>query len=178
MDLNIQNQALLLKFVHKFMHREDVPWVLLIWYRYYSDSPPQAMPVCGSFWWRDVFSLIDIYRGITICLPNVGDTILLWKDVWNHSTTSQDSLPHRFSFVHNEDISLAQFVSNLNPADNFQLPLSLQARYEFNNFQDMVNELVLDPMVPDDWVIVGEMLSSRQRNSTIFVSERSTHKPT
>ena len=77
LNLQIQNKALLLKYLHKFIHKQDVPWVMLVWNSHYDDSPPHAKPTRGSFWWRDVFSLMDIYRGITKCMPAAGDTILL-----------------------------------------------------------------------------------------------------
>lgn len=114
---------------------------------YISKSIIYVYLICGSFWWRDVFPLIDIYRGITICLPNAGDTVLLWKDVWNEHDTLQDTLPHLFSFTTEEDISVAQFM------DNFHLPLSMQAREELDRLNNMANDLVLDPLVPDDWII-------------------------
>ena len=34
-NLNIQNQGLLLKHLHKFYNKVDVPWVTLIWNSYY-----------------------------------------------------------------------------------------------------------------------------------------------
>ena len=79
----IQNQALLLKYIHKFLKKDDIPCVLLIWNKHYTDTPPHAMPSCGWFWWKDVFSLMDIYRGITKCVLQAGDTVLLWKDDWD-----------------------------------------------------------------------------------------------
>jgi len=42
-DLKVQNQALLMKFLHKFFNKEDIPWVLLIWHTYYNnDRIPHA----------------------------------------------------------------------------------------------------------------------------------------
>jgi hypothetical protein len=40
MDLKVQNQGLLLKFLHKFFNKHDVPWVMLIWEKYYSEGAP------------------------------------------------------------------------------------------------------------------------------------------
>ena len=48
-DLKLQNQGLLLKQLHKFFNRMDVPWVHLIWNSYYSDRIPHAADPCGSF---------------------------------------------------------------------------------------------------------------------------------
>ena len=59
-NLRIQSDALLLKYLHKFIHKQDVPWVMLVWNAHYDDTPPHAKLPCGSFWWHDVFSLMDI----------------------------------------------------------------------------------------------------------------------
>ena len=53
-DLKTQNQGLLLKQLHKFYNKHDVPWVKLIWDSYYVDKIPHASDPCGSFWWRDL----------------------------------------------------------------------------------------------------------------------------
>ena len=38
LDLKTQNEALLLKNFHKFYNRADIPWVHLIWEKYYSNG--------------------------------------------------------------------------------------------------------------------------------------------
>jgi hypothetical protein len=98
LDFKIQNQALLLKYLHKFFHKHDIPWVMLIWFRYYPNGVPQSKKPCGSFWWRDVASYFDLFRGITSYSVNAGDTVLLWKDIWAGETPLHDQLPHLFSF--------------------------------------------------------------------------------
>ena len=35
LNLNVQNQGLLLKQMHKFYNKQQVPWVQLIWDSYY-----------------------------------------------------------------------------------------------------------------------------------------------
>lgn len=37
-DLTTQNEALLIKNLHKFFNRLDIPWVQLIWEKYYSNG--------------------------------------------------------------------------------------------------------------------------------------------
>ena len=48
-NLNINNEALLLKFLHKFINRLDVPWVNLIWDDNYDGKIPHAVDPVGSF---------------------------------------------------------------------------------------------------------------------------------
>lgn len=153
MDLKIQNQALLLKYIHKFIHKVDVPWVMMIWHKYYEDTPPHAKPRCGSFWWRDTFSLINIYRGITTCLPGAGDTILLWKDLWDNDGLLQDTFRRLFSFAKEEDISLAQFIADPEPHHHFHLPLSVQAREELDEMNVKLGNTTLDQMQADEWIL-------------------------
>lgn len=64
LDVKVRNLALLLKFLHSFYKKKDVPWANLIWSMYYVDKVPHATDPCGSFWWRDVMQLSDTYGGI------------------------------------------------------------------------------------------------------------------
>jgi hypothetical protein len=51
-DLAAQNIALLLKHLHKFFNKIEVPWVDLTWKAFYSASlAPHARSPRGSFWW-------------------------------------------------------------------------------------------------------------------------------
>jgi len=38
LNLRTQNEALLMKHLHKFFNRKDIPWVQLIWEKYYNDG--------------------------------------------------------------------------------------------------------------------------------------------
>ena len=48
-NLRIQNDALLLKQLHKFYTKQDIPWVNLIWQTYYQHKVPHAAREAGSF---------------------------------------------------------------------------------------------------------------------------------
>jgi hypothetical protein len=56
-NLRLQNDALLMKHLHKFYNKSDIPWVQLVWFRYYSNKVPHASREVGSFWWNDVLRL-------------------------------------------------------------------------------------------------------------------------
>ena len=81
LNLHVQSDALLLKFLHKFYNHWDLPWVELIWNTYYTHKIPHATDPCGSFWWRDVSKLMPVYRGITNVTVRNGSSALFWKDV-------------------------------------------------------------------------------------------------
>lgn len=51
LDPKVQNKALLMKFLHKFYNRLNIPWVSFTWQAYYSNSKVShhRRPV-GSFW--------------------------------------------------------------------------------------------------------------------------------
>lgn len=52
LNLQTQNEALLLKYLHKFFNRSDLPWVKLIWEKHYrNDKLPNSVVPKGSFWW-------------------------------------------------------------------------------------------------------------------------------
>lgn len=97
-DLRFQNNALLMKNLHKFYNRHPVPWVNLIWTTYYPDKVPHALSLRGSFWWKDVLQFIDIFRGLSKCTVGDGKTCLFWTDFWNDNIISV-SYPRAFSFV-------------------------------------------------------------------------------
>jgi hypothetical protein len=104
LNLKIQNKGLLLKYLHKFYNKTDTPWVQLLW-NSYTWKIPHAMGPCGSFWWRDVFKLVPIFRGISVCNVGDGSCILFWKDLWNGNILT-DHYPRAFSDSSNEDVSV------------------------------------------------------------------------
>jgi hypothetical protein len=78
-DIYLQNEALLLKHLHKFYNKVDVPWVHLIWNTYYQHKVPHLVSARGSFWWKDILKLNVQFRGIAQCLIGMGDTAGLWE---------------------------------------------------------------------------------------------------
>ena len=70
---------------------------------------------------------MDIYRGVTTCIPRAGDTILLWKDIPIDDEPLSNKLPHMFSFIREEDISIVQFQDRPQASKNFYLTLSIEA---------------------------------------------------
>ena len=59
LNLGIQNVTLLLKHIDKFLNKDNVPWVHLIWNSYYHGVVPQGTSSCGSLWWKDILKLVD-----------------------------------------------------------------------------------------------------------------------
>jgi hypothetical protein len=98
LDLRTQNEALLLRHLHKFLNKEDIPWVSLIWESYYNNAHPQSKVKKASFWWRDILKLLDKYKGLATVNINNGKSCYLWLDLWNNRVPKY-SYPELFSFA-------------------------------------------------------------------------------
>jgi hypothetical protein len=85
LNLRLQNDALL-KHLHKFYSRQDIPWVNLIWTTYYTDKVPHASREVGSFWWKDVTRLDQ-------CV--LQRHCKMWIGGWLHSALLRGPLEHR-----------------------------------------------------------------------------------
>jgi hypothetical protein len=111
---------------------------------------PHASPETGSFWWKDVFRLVDYFRGHA--MPWVGDgrTILLWHDVWNN-ISPRSTFPCLFSFAKKKDCSLQDFLANMDMERNFHTPLSPQAAHEYLAFHEMMSNLQNSAFAKDKW---------------------------
>ena len=111
LNLETQNDALLLKNLHKFYNRLDIPWVHLILESYYSDaSLPTPSKRKGSFWWKDILKLIDSFKGLAMIHVSDGATCLFLDDLWN-SRVPRLSYPELFSFAKDPHISLKEVLA-------------------------------------------------------------------
>jgi hypothetical protein len=64
LNISTQNDALLLKYLHKFFNQQSQPWVSLIWNNHYRNyGLPDQRPK-GSFWWRSVLKLLVTLKGL------------------------------------------------------------------------------------------------------------------
>jgi hypothetical protein len=105
LNLKLQNEALLLKYLHKFYNKIDTPWVHLLWNTYYQGRIPHAMDPVGSFWWKDICKLMPIFRGFAVSSVNNGAMTLFWKDSWLDGIL-QETYPRAFSYSTSEDVSV------------------------------------------------------------------------
>jgi hypothetical protein len=74
-NLKIQNEALLIKNLHKSFNKADLPWVKLIWSQYYSNGKVQGIVRKGSFWWKSIVKLLNKYKGIAQAELGSGESI-------------------------------------------------------------------------------------------------------
>jgi hypothetical protein len=67
-DLRANNIALLIKFLHKFYNKANLPWMHLTWADFYSRHvPPRHRKKVGSFWWSDIISILDHFFIMAAC---------------------------------------------------------------------------------------------------------------
>jgi hypothetical protein len=153
LNLELQNKALLLKQLHKFYSRDPTPWVTLVW-SLYGNGVPHAMPKRGSFWWKDIFGLVEDYRSVTRCQVHNGASVLFWKDFWSEGEPMCNRFPRLFSFSCNEDISVAAMVQQGTLNDRFFLPLSVEAFQEWQDINRIISDLHLSEQQIDTRVFV------------------------
>ena len=125
-NLRLQNDALLMKHLHKFYNKYNIPWVQLIWFKYYTRKVPHSSREVGSFWWKDVLRLSTLFRGIARCKVGDGTTVTFGEELWSKDILA-NQFPVLYSFAKNAN-SLVQDIVLVDDLDSlFHLPLSLPA---------------------------------------------------
>jgi hypothetical protein len=151
-NLQIQNNALLLKQLHKFYNNEDIPWVHLVRDAYYYHDIPHAVVLSGSPWWKNIISLADDYRAISSVNVGNGSSALFWSDSWKNQLLDS-SFPRLFSFVRDKLQSVKEFLEKDSVLDNFHLPLSIEAHQEFQQMMEFISDVALNPEADDKWIV-------------------------
>lgn len=150
LNLRVQNEALLLKFLHKFYNKMDIPWVQLTWDTYYNQKILHATDPISSFWWRDILKLVPVFRGVSNMKIVCGTTSLFWKDLWSPEIIST-SHPRAFSFALDEDISVKDFLQITSLGEAFHLPLTPQAHAEIRDLQRIASSILPRGDTSDVW---------------------------
>ena len=168
-NLRLQNDALVLKQLHKFYSKKDIPWVSLIWSRYYTSRVPHASTEVGSFWWKDLLRLNVLYRGIAKCTIGDGSTIAFWGDLWSTDILSE-KFPRLFSFAINPDISVKEIIMAQDLDSIFHLPISGQASQELGDLQDLLLSSDYDLASNDSWSFMwgNQLYSSNRYYNLVF----------
>ena len=152
MDFRTQNEGLLMKHLHKFYNKEDIPWVHLVW-QHYPDGVPHASKLCGSFWRKDIMQLAKKYIPLCNIVVGSGDTAIFWHDKWNGAPLL-DRFPRLHSFALDNKVSVQKVISAEEVSKLFELPLSQQAYQELISLQSVLQSVHLDPNSKDKWSTV------------------------
>jgi hypothetical protein len=151
LNLQTQNKALLLKNLHKFYNREDIPWVNLIWNKYYANGDVPAK-LQGSFWWKLHLKLLDLYKSMARCNLRDGRSALFWTVLWHDSCLHQ-KFPHLVTYAKRTDYPVSKALQHEYIQDLFHLPMSQAAYEEFIQLEEIcthVQEISLQ-QGPDSW---------------------------
>lgn len=140
LNIKTQNEALLIKHLHKFFNKEDIPWVSLVWEKYYGSGKLPRSGRKGSFWWRDIVKLLCKFKGMARVQIGNGSTCLLWEDLWGNEILNQQFL-ELSSFAKNKKISFAEGCAQAQLHSLFHLPLSQQAHAQMLSLQGVLNEI-------------------------------------
>ena len=122
-NLKTQNQALLLKHLHIFYNRADIPWVHLIWEQHYNAGNLPDTKRKGFFWWKDITKLLLSFKEMAMVRINDGATCLFWEDLWQNRVPTQH-FPELFSFAKKRNISIRTAKGANGPGSLFHLPIS------------------------------------------------------
>ena len=168
-NLRLQNDSLLLKQLHKFYTKQDVPWVNLIWATYYQNKVPHASREVGFFWWKDVLRLNVLYRGIARCFLGDGSTVLFWGDLWGPVILAQ-AFPALSQAATNISASVMDIVTAPDLVSVVNLPLSQQTYEELIDLQDLLTSITYDPGTNDQWSFIwgNNKYSSKKFYNLVF----------
>ena len=140
LNLRTQNEALLLKYLHKFLNKEDLPWVNLIWEKYYRNGRLPGATNIGSPWWRDILKQIDKFKGFASVNIQDGKSCLFWEDLWN-GLVPKISFSELYSFAKKTKITLAEVKATSTLHDLFHLSLSVEAFDQLGQLQTILQSV-------------------------------------
>jgi len=139
LNLKTQNEAMLLKNLHKFFNKVDTPWVQLIWDKHNGNGRLPSQIKKGSFWWRDNLKLLDAFKGMAVVNIQDGSTCLFWFDLWGGQAQNH-TYPELFSFAKNKLLSV-QKALEVEPFHRmFHLPLSEEAFQQMELLHQLLQE--------------------------------------
>jgi len=106
------------------------------------DKVPHDQRLVGSFWWKDVFKLYELYNGITSCQLGDGSSVLFWKDSWAGDCLL-DVFPNIANFAKHLDISVKEVSEAEYLEDLFDIPFSQQAAVEIEDLRLLIQDFDL-----------------------------------
>jgi len=141
-NLYLQNDSLLMKQLHKFYSKDKTPWVQQIWFKYYDNKVPHSQRARGSFWWKDVFKLKDLYIEITKVQLGDGTSTLFWKDNWAGGVL-EDLFPAIAGYSKNDNISIREMSEAASLDELFNIPISQQASDQLDQVSQLIQNFSL-----------------------------------
>lgn len=104
LDLRKQNEALMMKNLHKFFNDFDIP-CSLIWEKLYPKGKLSNFQKKGGFWWRANLKLFKKIKSLAVIQIN-GQSCLLWEDTWLDMSV-KEKFPELFSFAKDRQLTIS-----------------------------------------------------------------------
>jgi len=80
-DIEKQNEVLLLKNLHKFFHKMDIPWVQMIWEKHYRNGKLSNHVKKGLFGAKITsIKSLSKFKELAIIESKNGSSIFFWQD--------------------------------------------------------------------------------------------------
>jgi hypothetical protein len=172
--LETQNEALLIKFLHKFFNHSDLPWVHLIWNKYYLSRGLPGHRNIGSFWWKSMIKLLPNFKGLASPVIGNGGAISFWDDQWSQCIPRQN-FPELFSFAKNTKLTIKEAKEQEQFDGFFHLPISEQAYDQYLVLKGSWEQLVLSD-AHDRWQYIwGSDKFSSQKAYRFFMGQTQIH---
>jgi len=64
-NLKKHNEALMMKNIHKFLNKQDIPWVTLVWEKLYPNGKLPNHTMKGSFWSPENLKILPSYKELS-----------------------------------------------------------------------------------------------------------------
>lgn len=134
LDVNLHNKALMMKCGK--INKDPLPWVQLIWEKYYSHSLPESK-LEGSSWWKSHLKLLVEYNKSSVCKLGNGQATLLWHDNWLDQPL-KERFPELLSFAKSDSLYVHDWNRTEDQIQLFHTPLSTQAYNQFTQMQNLI----------------------------------------
>ena len=157
-NLEVQNQALLMKNLDKFYNRKDIPWVNMVWEKHYPNDKLPGTIKKGSFWWRDVLKGLPKFKDMARVQVNIGLTCQFWKDKWE-TEIWRNKFPQAFSFAKDKQINVRKAFIIDDIINLFNLPLSQIAFQQIQEIQQRMETYNRNEQEQDIWTYSAQSSS-------------------
>jgi hypothetical protein len=164
-NLELQNKALLMKNLHKFYNKADIPWINIIWANHYGQ-----LALSGG---ETSLKLLNLSKELLGWRSEMEKTTFLWHDNWDGIRKST-RYPELWSLASCKDITIQQ-ARMAASHEMFHTPLSAEAFVQFQALQGLLVNLPYNNQ-RDKWLCnASSSLFSPQKIYSHLMGNQWTH---
>jgi hypothetical protein len=114
MNIDIQNQCLLSKWLYKLINEQGI-WQDLLRRKYMQDKAlGQIQRKLGdSQFWAGLMKVKDLFLGFGTFQLNNGTNIRFWEDIWMGNRALKEQFPHLYKLVRHKHDTVASMFSTV-----------------------------------------------------------------